>query len=113
MDMVMACFVASFLIGTLAVFISRYARMPAETCFFPSLLPMVPGVYAYRSFGGLAMCLMHPEEESFNHYFYLFAQNGLVCGAVLLGIVVGATLPVFIFRKISFRATRDKSAMNA
>ena len=82
------------------------ARIPAETCFFPSLLPMIPGIYAYKSFGGLAMCLLHTEEQCFSHYFALFASNGLTCLAVILALVLGATLPVFIFKKVSFQATR-------
>ena len=28
-----------------------------ETFLFPSLLPMIPGIYAYKAFGGLAMCI--------------------------------------------------------
>ncbi len=106
MHIVGASFIASFTIGMLAVFASPMARIPAETCFFPSLLPMIPGIYAYKSFGGLAMCLLHTEEQRFSHYFALFASNGLTCLAVILALVLGATLPVFIFKKVSFQATR-------
>lgn len=97
---------ASFAIGCLAVRLSSYAKMPAETCLFPSLLPMIPGIYAYKAFGGLALCLLHPGQEAFNRYFYLFAYNGLTCLFILLGMVVGATIPIFLFKNISFRATR-------
>lgn len=106
MGIVSASFIASFLVGLSAVFLSPIARMPAETCFFPALLPMVPGIYAYKSFAGLAMCILKQGEESFNHYFYLFSSNGLICISVLICMVVGATIPVFAFQRISFRATR-------
>ena len=49
-----ATLVASFVIGVLAVFLSPVAKTPAETCLFPALLPMIPGMYAYKAFGGLA-----------------------------------------------------------
>lgn len=106
LNIVISSFIASFLVGLLAVFLSPLVKMPAETCFFPALLPMVPGIYAYKSFGGLAMCLMHNDESAFNHYYYLFTSNGFVCVAVLFMMVLGATLPVFFFKRQSFRATR-------
>lgn len=106
MHIVAATFFAALLIGLFAVFLSPVSRMPAETCFFPSLLPMIPGMYAYRCFGAFAMCLISDTPEAFGEYFFRFAQNGITCSAVLLAMVVGATLPVFVFKKISFRATR-------
>lgn len=103
-----ASFAASLLAGVLAVSLSPIAKMPAETCFFPSLLPMIPGIYAYKTFGGLAMCLVSDTHQAFEHAFYLFAQNGLTCTAVLIVMVIGATLPVFFMKKISFEATRNQ-----
>lgn len=106
-NIITATLIASFLIGVLAVFLSPVAQMPAETCFFPALLPMVPGIYAYKTFGGLAKCLFASDQETFNHYFYLFTSNGLTCIAILFCMVIGATLPMFIFKKVSFSATRQ------
>lgn len=107
MHIVIATTLASFVIGILAVLISPKAHVPAETCLFPSLLPMIPGMYAYRTFGGLAMCLFGSTEQSFSHSFLLFANNGLTCFFILLGMAVGATVPIFLFPDISFRATRS------
>lgn len=107
-NIIISSFVAALLIGMLAVFISPVAHMPAETCFFPALLPMIPGIYAYKCFGGLVMCLLSHDEEAFNHYFYLFTSNGFTCTTVIFGMTIGATLPVFIFKKVSFQATRKR-----
>lgn len=107
LHIVIATTLASLLVGMLAVVLSPVAHTPAETCLFPSLLPMIPGIYAYRTFGGLVMCLYRGSEEQFGHYFYLFAANGLTCLFILLGMVIGATAPIFLFKNISFRATRN------
>lgn len=101
-----ATLVASFVVGTLAVFLSPVAKTPAETCLFPALLPMIPGVYAYKAFAGLAMCIVRDSQQSFDYYFYLFAHNSITCGAILLCMVIGATIPIFIFKNVSFQATR-------
>ena len=101
-----ATLIAAFFTGCLAVFISPVAKMPAETCLFPSLLPMIPGIYAYKAFGGLAACVVNDSPEAFHRAFYIFAHNGIVCFAVLTAMVVGATIPVFLYKKVSFQATR-------
>ena len=106
MPIIPASAIASFVIGLLAVLLSPLARIPAETFLFPSLLPMIPGIYAYRAFGGLAMCLFHTTETDFYHFFYHFSTNGLVCLFIIFGMVVGGTLPVFILKRIAYRATR-------
>lgn len=108
-NIILASFVASLVIGLLAVFISPFTKLPAETCFFPALLPMIPGIYAYKCFGGLTMCLLSQGEELYNHYFFLFSSNGITCASIILSMVTGATLPVIIFKNISFQATRDKN----
>lgn len=104
---VVATAVASFIVGTIAVLFSARAKMPAETFLFPSLLPMIPGIYAYKAFGGLVLCLYCGGESVFMHYFYLFANNGLTCLFILLGMVIGANSPIFLLKRISFRATRE------
>ena len=104
---IFASTLAAFVVGLLAVILSPLSRTPAETCLFPSLLPMIPGIYAYKTFGGLVMCLLHSDEATFDHYFYLFASNGMTCLFILLGMVIGATIPILMLKNISFRATRD------
>lgn len=106
LHIVIASTLAALIVGVLAVLLSPVAHTPAETCLFPSLLPMIPGIYAYKTFGGLVMCLYHGSEEAFDHYFYLFVSNGLTCLFILLGMVIGATIPIFMFKNISFQATR-------
>lgn len=106
MHIVGASAIAALIIGVLSVALSPIVRMPAETCLFPSLLPMIPGIYAYKTFGGLVMCLTTRGQGDFDHYFYLFASNGLTCLFILLGMVVGGTIPIFLLKNISFRATR-------
>lgn len=106
MHIIPASVLASFAIGVLAVLFAGRIKCPAEVCFFPALLPMIPGIYAYRTIEALLSCLYHTREDIFEHYFYLLTYNGLTCSFIILGLVVGATVPVFLFKKISFTATR-------
>lgn len=106
LHIVSATFIAAFFAGSLAVFTSPMAKTPAETALFPSLLPMIPGIYAYKAFGGVARCLTATDSEAYGRAFYLFSSNAITCLCILLGMVVGATIPIFMFKKISFEATR-------
>lgn len=106
LHIVTASTLAALIVGILAVLLSPLAKTPAETCLFPSLLPMIPGIYAYKTFGALVMCLYHGTEAEFGHYFFLFASNGMTCLFILAGMVVGATIPIFVLKRISFQATR-------
>ncbi|MDE5941286.1 MAG: threonine/serine exporter family protein [Muribaculaceae bacterium] len=103
---VVATAMASLLVGVLAVLFSPRVKVPAETCLFPALLPMIPGIYAYKAVGGMIMCIYNNSEAAFSRYFYLFASNGLTCFFILLAMAVGAVVPIFLMKKISFRATR-------
>lgn len=106
MHIIPASTVAAFAIGVLAVLFGSRIKCPADVCFFPALLPMIPGMYAYRTIEALLVCLYHTEEPVFGHYFYLLTFNGLTCTFIILGMVVGATVPVFLFKRLSFTATR-------
>ena len=106
LHIVVATTFASLLTGVLAVMLSSRPRVPAETFLYPSLLPMIPGIYAYKTFGALVMCLYHGTENAFGHYFYLFTSNGMTCFFILTGMAIGATVPIFLMKRISFQATR-------
>lgn len=106
MHIIAASTIASFVIGVLAVLFASRIKCPAEVCFFPALLPMIPGMYAYRTMEALLSCLYNTQEDAFRHYFYLLTYNGLTCTFIILGMVAGATIPIFLFKKLSFTATR-------
>lgn len=106
LHIILASTIAAFTIGLLAVYFAPRAKCPAETCFFPALLPMIPGIYAYHTIEALLLCLFHNEEPVYNHYFYLLTYNGLTCLFIILGMVIGAMIPIFLFKNTSFQATR-------
>ena len=101
-----ASLVAALIIGTLAVYLSHYAKCPPETFSFPSLLPMIPGMYAYRTFQAMFLCMTTSDEAAFTHYINLLAFNGLTTLFVVFVMVVGQMLPMLAMKRISFSATK-------
>lgn len=103
---VAASFAAAVIVGLLAIIIAPRLKCPPETFSFPSLLPMIPGIYAYRTIQALVMSLTAGEEDAFEHWFYLFESNGLITAMIVLAMVIGQMLPIFLFPRISFTSTK-------
>ncbi len=105
-QIIIASTLAALVVGVTAVLLSSFIKVPAEACLFPALLPMIPGMYAYRTVSALMHCLACQDEGAVLHNLYLLSFNGLTCTAIVLGMVVGANLPIFILKHISYQATR-------
>lgn len=102
-----ASFIASLVIGMSSILATKWWRCPAESFSFPALLPMIPGMYAYRTVQALINCLENNAEKEFNHYFYLLNYNWMMCVIIVVVMVIGVTIPIFAFKKTSFQATKQ------
>ncbi|MEG1616648.1 MAG: threonine/serine exporter family protein [Bacteroidales bacterium] len=105
-NITMASFFAAFSIGLLAIPFARYIHCPVEVFTFPSLLPMIPGMFAYKTILSLTRFLHVADQGEAVSYMVSIFQNGLTTIFVLFALVLGATLPVFIFHRQSFSITR-------
>lgn len=104
---VLASLVAAVAIGLLAVIIAPRAHVPPETFSFPSLLPMIPGIYGYKCIQAVTMLVTATGNEStFDHYCYLALSNGITFIFIILAMVLGQLLPILALKHISFSATR-------
>lgn len=108
MDQAMASTIAAFAIGLLAVQFGTHIHCPSECFAFPSLLPMVPGMFAYKSV--IALINMVRTSENYTaEYVNQFFHFGMLTVLVMFGMVVGCVIPIFIFHRQSFSVTRMKS----
>lgn len=105
-NIVPASLVGAIIVGLLAIIIAPRIKCPPETFAFPSLLPMIPGIYAYRTLQAFILALSATGEDEFDHYFYLCEFNGLTCTFVILAMVVGQMIPILLFKRISFSSTK-------
>ncbi len=101
-----ASFFAALLIGMLSIPFARYIHCPAEVFSFPSLLPMIPGMYAYKTVLGLTRFIQSTHEADSLDSLLEFFRNGSTALFVLFALVVGVAIPIFIFSQQSFSATR-------
>lgn len=106
MSIAPASFFAAASIGLLAIPFAKFIHCPAEVFSFPSLLPMIPGMFAYKSILALTKFMQTTDQAASLEYLVQFFRNGSTTIFVLFALVVGAAIPVFIFHRQSFTATR-------
>jgi uncharacterized membrane protein YjjB (DUF3815 family) len=106
MNISLATFVAASFIGLLSILFARIIHCPAEVFSFPSLLPMIPGMFAYRTILSLIKFMQNTDLVKAQGFMLDFFHNGLTTLFILLALVVGVSLPILFFPKMSFSVTR-------
>ena len=106
LDITLASFVAASFIGFLSIFFAKIIHCPAEVFSYPSLLPMIPGLFAYRTILSMIKFMQSTEVVKTQGYMLDFFHNGMTALFILLAFVVGVSLPVLFFPKLSFSVTR-------
>jgi len=106
LDISLSTFVAATFIGLLSMLFARIIRCPAEVFSFPSLLPMIPGMFAYRTILSLIRFMQSTDVLKAQSFMLDFFHNGLTTLFILLALVVGVSLPILFFPKLSFSVTR-------
>lgn len=109
-DIVTSSFIAAFIIGLGAVWVGKHIYCPSSVLFIPALLPMIPGMYAYRTVYAMILFvqnLSNPDVQDL--YLNMLFYNGLVTCGVVFMLGVGGTLPMVIFSRRAFTMTRHDS----
>ena len=105
-SLIPSTFFAAFVIGLFSILFARLIHCPAEVFSFPSLLPMIPGMYAYKTILALIRFMNDEDSEVLQASIVEIFRNGLTTLFVLSVLVIGVTLPLFIFHKQSISMTR-------
>ena len=105
-DLTSSTLFAAFTIGMLSMMFAKILHCPAEVFSFPALLPMIPGMYAYKTVLGLIRFMKTDDDTVLQLLIAEIFRNGLTTVFVLFALVIGVSLPLFIFYKQSFMMTR-------
>lgn len=106
-DIATASFFAALTIGFGSLWLARYARCPMTVLYIPALLPMIPGIYAYKTVFSLIMFLHSLNDTTEGlQYMEMFFLNASVTFSVIALLTMGATMPNLIFKKLAFTMTR-------
>lgn len=106
LDLTSSSLIAAFTIGLLSMPAARIIHCPSEVFSFPALLPMIPGMYAYKTVLALIRFMKNDDEAVLRRLIVEIFRNGLTTLFVMFALVIGVSLAMFIFYKQSFTMTR-------
>lgn len=92
----LSTFIAATAIGIISVFWSRRYVMPRPVYTVPSIIPMIPGTYAYE----MMISLVRMNSDGVSDVLLSgFIQNGLHAISILFAIAFGLVLPSMYYTK--------------
>lgn len=92
----LSTFIAATTIGIIGVFWSRRYVMPRPIYTVPSIIPMIPGKYAYEMM--ISLVSMNTDGVT-NALLSSFIENGLHAVSILFAIAFGLVLPSMYYTK--------------
>jgi uncharacterized membrane protein YjjB (DUF3815 family) len=109
-DIAMASFCAALSIGLLSLWFGKLSYCPMTVLYIPALLPMIPGMYAYRTVFALVMFMQHLQApERAQAYMQALFSNAIVTVSTVFLLAVGATIPIFLFPGLAYSMTRRRN----
>ncbi|MGX3010168.1 threonine/serine exporter family protein [Helicobacter sp. 23-1044] len=105
-DITSATFCAAFIIGILGMMLAKRLKTPTEIITFPAILPMIPGMYAYRTILSIANFSSEGDLEAQGRLLVQITNNLITTFSVSLAIAVGISISLVIFYEQSFMMTR-------
>ena len=93
-----ASFLGALASGLVIVLIANWQNLPPLIIAIPSVIPLVPGVFAYKTLLGL-MKLTHVMGDDYTATLSSTVHFGLKTLFVVLGICLGIVIPIQLFRK--------------
>lgn len=94
---VFSTFVAALVIGFSGVFLGNWKKLIPMIITIPSVIPMVPGAFAYKAMLGL-ITLTHLPDENYGQIVNRTIYNGTMTLFVLLAITLGVTIPLVLLK---------------
>jgi uncharacterized membrane protein YjjB (DUF3815 family) len=102
-SIILSSFGGSILIGILTIPAAHNSHAPPLIFSIPAVIPMVPGVFAYRMMLGLIELAGKPDNYEYQKILAQTVSNGLNMFLILLSLAVGGSLPLLITRKESVK----------
>lgn len=101
-------FISAIFVGFFAVFIAKKVKTPIEVLAFPSLLPMIPGLFAYKAMLATFLFIQTNDEAEKSHYLVEIFDYGITAVSSIFALAVGISVVILFFYEESFTMTRDK-----
>jgi uncharacterized membrane protein YjjB (DUF3815 family) len=105
-DIVLATLAGATLIGMLSIPLAHNKHAPPLVFAIPAVIPLIPGVLAYRMMLGLITLAGNVNNDSYTQILSETVNNGLKVMFILMCLAGGVGIPMLITRKESAKQIR-------
>jgi uncharacterized membrane protein YjjB (DUF3815 family) len=102
-SVILASFAGSTLIGILSVYSAHNKHAPPLVFAIPAVIPMVPGVFAYKMMLGLIKLAGNTPVAAYGQILDETVNNGLKVFFILMCLSVGVSFPTLVTGKSSIK----------
>jgi len=103
---VLSSFLAAVTAGIAAIPLARSRQVPHILIALPSIIPLVPGVFAYRAMMGLMKLAKHSGYE-YTNVISDTVYNGVMALFVIMAITFGLSVPLILRRIPLFTVQKE------
>src|SRR5665647_565690 len=105
---VIATFAGASLVGLLSVYAAHNKHAPPLVFSIPSVIPMVPGTFAYRMMlGCMELVGTSSNTETYLKTLAETTNNGLKAIFILIALSAGVAIPMLVTRKDTFKRIKS------
>lgn len=103
LGIIFSSFLGATFVGILAMIAARKYYGPPLVFSIPSVIPMVPGAFAYNMMLGFIDLSSIIDQDEYIRVLYFTTSNGLKALFILIGLATGVALPMLAARKESIK----------
>ena len=100
-DVIVATFIGASLIGLLSIPAAHNKHAPPLVFSIPALIPMVPGVFGYRTMLGVIKLTSLISQDQYSKILNETMNYGIKTILITMCLSVGASIPLLLTRKTS------------
>ncbi len=105
-NVILATLSGAVLVGFLSVAFAHRNHSPPPTFAIPAVIPMVPGILAYRMMLGLITLATSTDPLGYDRLLADTVTNGLKVMLILMALAGGVMVPMLLTRKESAKEIR-------
>lgn len=98
-NIVLASLAGAVVIGFLSIPSAHYKHTPPFIFYIPAVIPMIPGILAYRMMLGLIRLAGDPKTMDYNTIISETLNSGIKVLFILISLSVGVIIPMLLSRK--------------
>lgn len=106
LNVIISTLLGATLIGFLSILFAHKKHAPPPIFAIPAVIPMVPGIFAYRMMLGLISLAGDVNPDTYHQILSETINNGLKVMLILMSLAGGVGIPMLITRKESAKNIR-------